>query len=79
MHRGSWKSSSSPRIVGVQWSSTVGSTLWGMASGVAVVLATPDAMPHSAWQQQLSTAPPPRFGGEDDEIKDHPVHVTAPP
>ena len=23
---------------GVQWSSTVGSTLWGMASGVAVVL-----------------------------------------
>ena len=39
MHRGSWKSSSSPRIAGVQWSSTVGSTLWGMASGVAVVLA----------------------------------------
>ena len=27
-----------PRIVGVQWSNTVGSTLWGMASGVAVVL-----------------------------------------
>ena len=38
MHRGSWKSSSSPRITGVQWSSTVGSTLWGMTSGVAVVL-----------------------------------------
>ena len=38
MHRGSWKSSSSPRITGVQWSSTVGSTLWGMAPGVAVVL-----------------------------------------
>jgi len=38
MHRGSWKSSSSPRIVGVQWSSTVGSTLWGMAPGVAVIL-----------------------------------------
>src|SRR6185312_1693792 len=38
MHRGSWKSSSSPRIAGVQWSSTVGSTLWGMAPGVAVVL-----------------------------------------
>ena len=37
MHRGSWKSSS-PRIAGVQWSSTVGSTLWGMAPGVAVVL-----------------------------------------
>jgi hypothetical protein len=28
----------SPRIMGVQWSSTVESTLWGMASGVAVVL-----------------------------------------
>ena len=26
------------RIAGVQWSNTVGSTLWGMASGVAVVL-----------------------------------------
>ena len=38
MHRGSWKSSSSPRITGVQWSSTVESTLWGMAPGVAVVL-----------------------------------------
>ena len=38
MHRGSWKSSYFPRIAGVQWSSTVGSTLWGMASGVAVVL-----------------------------------------
>ena len=37
MHRGSWKSSSSPRITGVQWSSTVRSTLWGMAPGVAVV------------------------------------------
>ena len=34
----SQKSSSSPRIAGVQWSSTVGSTLWAMASGVAVVL-----------------------------------------
>ena len=38
MRRGSWKSSCSPRIAGVQWSSTVGSTLWGMAPGVAVVL-----------------------------------------
>ena len=28
----------SPRIAGVQWSNTVGSTLWGMASGAAVVL-----------------------------------------
>ena len=27
-----------PRIAGVQWLNTVGSTLWGMASGVAVVL-----------------------------------------
>ena len=26
------------RIVGVQWSNTVGSTLWGMASGVVVIL-----------------------------------------
>ena len=38
MYRGLWKSSFFPRISGVQWSSTVGSTLWGMASGVAVVL-----------------------------------------
>ena len=27
-----------PRIAGVQWSNNVGSTLWGMASGVAVIL-----------------------------------------
>ena len=27
-----------PRIAGVQWSNTVGSTLFGMASGVAVVV-----------------------------------------
>ena len=27
-----------PRFAGVQWSNTVGSTLWGMASGVAVIL-----------------------------------------
>jgi len=27
-----------PRIAGVQWLNTVGSTLWGMASGVAVVM-----------------------------------------
>ena len=27
-----------PQIAGVQWSSTMESTLWGMASGVAVVL-----------------------------------------
>ena len=38
MHMGSWKSSSSPRIAEVQWSSTVESTPWGMTPGVAVVL-----------------------------------------
>ena len=27
-----------PRIAGVQWSDTVGSTLWGMAAGIAVVM-----------------------------------------
>ena len=27
-----------PRITEVQWSNTVGSTLWGMAPGVAVIL-----------------------------------------
>ena len=32
------KSSSFSRIAGVQWSSTVGNALWGMAPGVAVVL-----------------------------------------
>ena len=37
MRKGSWKSSSAG-IAGVQWSSTVGSTLWGMVSGVTVVL-----------------------------------------
>ena len=38
MRRGTWKSSFSPRITGVQWLSTVESTLWGMTPGVAVVL-----------------------------------------
>ena len=38
VHRRSWKSSSSPRIAGVQWSSTIENILRGMASGVAVVL-----------------------------------------
>ena len=47
MHRGSWKSSSSPRNVGVQWSSTVESTLWGMAPGVAVVLGLAEIAPAS--------------------------------
>ena len=38
MYRGEEKSSSFSIIAGVQWSSTVESTLWGMASGLAVVL-----------------------------------------
>ena len=38
MYRGEEKSSSFPQIAGVQWSSTVESTMWGMAPGVAVVL-----------------------------------------
>ena len=38
MYRGSRKLSCSPRAVGIQQSSTVGSTLWGMAPVVAVVL-----------------------------------------
>ena len=38
MLRRSWKSSSSPRIAGAQWSSIVGSTPFGMAPVVAVVL-----------------------------------------
>ena len=38
MRRRSWKSSSFPRIAGVQWLNTVGSTLWGMAPVIAVVL-----------------------------------------
>ena len=38
MHRRSWKSSSSLRIAGAQWSSTVESTQWGMVPGVAVIL-----------------------------------------
>ena len=38
MSRGTWKSSFSPESRGVQWSDTVESTLWGMATGEAVVL-----------------------------------------
>ena len=38
VHRRSWKSSSSPRIAGVQWSGTVENTLWGMVPGVAIAL-----------------------------------------
>ena len=38
MYKREMKSSSLPRIAEVQWSSTVESTLWGMVSGMAVVL-----------------------------------------
>jgi len=58
MHRGSWKSSSFPRIAGVQWSNTVGSTLRDMASGVAVVLGIvlglADIAPASCQPQQAA-------------------------
>ena len=47
MHRGSWKSSSSPRIAGVQWSSTVESTLWGMAVVLGIVLGLAEIAPAS--------------------------------
>ena len=49
------KSSSFSRIAGVQWSSTVESTLWGMASGVAVVLGVvlgPVEIAQVSWQLQ---------------------------
>ena len=58
IHRGSWKSSSSPRIAGVQWSSTVGNTLWGMAPGVTVVLGIilglAEIAPASWWLQRAA-------------------------
>ena len=38
MSREAWKPSFSPESRGVQWSDTVGNTLWGMVAGVAVVL-----------------------------------------
>ena len=47
MLRRSWKSSSSPRIAGVLWSSTVESILRGMASGMAVVLGLAEIAPVS--------------------------------
>ena len=47
MYGKSQKSSSFPRIRGVQWMSTVESTLWGMASGVAVVLGLVEIVPAS--------------------------------
>ena len=57
MRRGAWKSSFT-RIAGVQWSNTVGSTLWGMASGVVVVLGIvldlPEIVPASCQPQQAA-------------------------
>ena len=38
MHGRKEKPPSSPRIARVQWSNTVENALWGIASGVAVVL-----------------------------------------
>jgi hypothetical protein len=43
-----------PRIAGVQWSNTVGSTLWGMASGVTVVLGLAEIAPASCQLQQAA-------------------------
>jgi len=58
MHMGSSKSSSFPRIAGLQWSNTVGSTLRDMASGVAVVLGIvlglADIAPASCQPQQAA-------------------------
>ena len=55
MHgRRSRKSSSFPRIAGVQWSSTVESKLWGMASGVAVVLGLAEIAPASLLLQRAA-------------------------
>jgi len=50
-----------PRIAGVQWSNTVGSTLWGVASGVAVVLdvvrGLAEIAPASCQPQQAAWSP----------------------
>ena len=54
MRRGSWKSSPFLRIAGVQWSNTVESTLWGMASGVAVILGLAEIAPASCQPQQAA-------------------------
>ena len=69
MHgRRSRKSSSFPQITGAQWSSTVESTLWGMAPGVAVVLGFAE-IALASWQLQRvavpveSTVPRVRRGG----------------
>ena len=54
MHMRSWKSSSSPRTAGVQWSSTVESIQRGMAPGVAVVLGLAEIAPASCQPQQAA-------------------------
>ena len=54
MYRGSRKLSCSPRAVGIQQSSTVGSTLWGMALGVVVVLVLAEIAPTSCQPQQAA-------------------------
>ena len=43
-----------PRIAGVQWSNTVGSTLWGMASGMVVVLDFAGIAPASCQPKQVA-------------------------
>ena len=48
MSRETWKVVIFPRIAGVQWSNTVESALWGIASGVAVVLGVVLGLPEIA-------------------------------
>ena len=47
-----------PRIAGVQWSNTVGSTLWGVTSGVTfildIVLGLAEIAPASCQPQQAA-------------------------
>ena len=47
-----------PRIAGVQWSNTVGSTLWGLASGMVdvldIVLGLAEIAPASCQPQQVA-------------------------
>ena len=47
-----------PQIAGVQWSNTVGSTLWGMASGIAIfldiILGLAEIVPASYQPQQAA-------------------------
>ena len=66
MYRREEKSSSFPRIAGVQWSSTVESTLWGMAVILGIVLGPAEIAPASwhlqrvAWRS-LWRVPSPAF------------------